>query len=89
MPFFRKRPVVVEAVQWTGNIEEIKEFIPKDLYFFGPNVGKSINNQNWTISISTLEGDMICNIGDWIIKGVKSEFYPCKDDIFKATYEKE
>lgn len=76
MPKFRKKPVVIEAVQWTGSNEnEINKFSdPHGVY-----QGKVI--------IQTLEGVMEGNVGDWIIKGVKGEFYPCKPDIFAATYE--
>ena len=76
---FRKKPVVIEAVQWTGrNVEEIGKFLK------GPVMGRGNDS---TISICTLEGEMIAQPGDWIIKGVKGEFYPCKPDIFAATYE--
>lgn len=62
---FRKKPVVIEAVQFTGeNVAECKGFAG-----------------------SKMEGEMRCRQGDWIIKGVKGEFYPCKNDIFEATYE--
>jgi hypothetical protein len=78
---FRKKPIVIEAIQVTGkNLEEIFAFtgapeIEQD--FFGPEV-----------IIHTLEGDMKASIGDWIIKGVNGEFYPCKPDIFDKTYER-
>ena len=69
MAKYRKKPVVIEAIQFTGdNCEEIKEF-------------------GAYIVIKTLEGKMIALPGDWIIKGVKGEFYPCKPDIFEKTYE--
>ena len=75
---FRKKPVVIDAMQLTiQNIDEIEQFVGGD---FGKNAsGETV--------IATLEGAMICSIGDWIIKGVKGEFYPCKPDIFEATYE--
>lgn len=74
---FRKRPVVIEAIQWLGNnLSEIQEFYKREDILVG--------NQIW---INTLEGIMKAAIGDWIIKGVKGEFYPCKPDIFRATYE--
>jgi len=77
---FRKKPVVIEAMYFTGhNNEECKKFCHslRDPYDKIPN-----------LIIPTLEGDHLCNVGDWIIKGVAGEFYPCKPDIFKRTYEK-
>ena len=82
MPRFRKKPVEVEAVQWTGsNINELWDvFSAENIY------GPTEKNPDWLI-IATLEGDMRANVGDWIIQGVKGELYPCKPDIFDATYE--
>ena len=93
---YRKKPVEIEAVEWTGkNEREMYEFltvkidtIPTleedtfriDLVNGGCQVGNLI--------IKTLEGDHRANIGDYVIKGVKGEYYPCKPDIFKMTYEK-
>lgn len=75
---FKKKPVVIEAMQFTGeNGLDIATFckgIPLDTF------GDSI-------IIPTLEGNHRADPGDWIIKGVKGEFYPCKPDIFAATYE--
>lgn len=80
MPFFRKKPVVIEAVQWTGeNWLKIDEFIGSY-----PHVTKPATRE---LSISILEGEHKASIGDWIIKGIAGEFYPCKPDIFEATYE--
>jgi hypothetical protein len=77
---YRKKPVVVEAIQWTGqNHMEIYDFNC-------PFVAKGDSPQK--LFIPTLEGEMIADIGDWIIKGVKGEFYPCKPEIFEMTYEK-
>lgn len=80
MPKFRKLPVVIEAVQNTSSLA------PADLYaFLGGFEGVSVIDPRCLL-IKTLEGDMRANEGDWIIKGVKGEFYPCKPDIFAATY---
>ncbi len=80
MPKFRKKPVVIEAMQYDGaNYIAIKEFT-KDAAF-KPG-GKSD-----TVIIPTLEGDMYASTGDWIIQGVNGEFYPCKPDIFEKSYE--
>lgn len=87
---YRKKPVVVEAVQLKrDNLKEVETFLsgrnmPET---YAPQEGWSINWGNSTIQISTLEGIMHASPGDWIIKGVKGEFYPCKPDIFEATYE--
>ena len=75
---FRKKPVVIEAIHWNGkNREEIHDFID----------GFSGNNGADGILIRTLEGDLIASVGDWVIRGVAGEFYPCKPDIFNETYE--
>ncbi len=85
---FRKKPVVIDAIQFLGNItcQEIYEFAGIEVPDGDPwpppfrfNDGK--------IYIKTLEGEMAASCGDWIIKGVKGEFYPCKPDVFQATYE--
>jgi hypothetical protein len=91
MPKFRKKPVVVEAIQWTGsNLEEIRNFVGGDLIedwmeFF--DIKRELKKMLVSIAIDTLEGTMRVDYGDYIIKGVKGEFYPCKSDIFLATYE--
>ena len=79
---FRKRPVLIEAVQWTGD-----NFIEIDAFLLGGTRLFETYPSQGIIKILTLEGEMIASIGDWIIKGVKGEFYPCKPDIFEATYE--
>lgn len=85
MSKFRKKPVVVEAVQWIGshndeNVAAIMamRLVPTDSPF---------RFHGGTLQIQTLEGVMEAYPGDWIIRGVKGEFYPCKPDIFEATYE--
>ena len=87
---YRKKPVVVEAVQWTGlNLEEVKSFVGAHLTYSiidtAWEVGKGAPHVN--MIIKTLEGDMFVNRGDFIIKGVNGEFYPCKQDIFEKIYE--
>jgi len=79
---YRKKPVEVEAVQYTGSAEnliELLEFTGQGDLHYNP-----VDN---TIVIETLEGNMIASLGDFIIKGVSGEFYPCKPDIFKITYD--
>ena len=81
MPKFKKKPVVIEAVKWTGyNYSEVIILAEK-------STRKMYLNHNKTLTIYTLEGDHIANIGDWVIKGVKDELYPCRGDIFEMTYE--
>lgn len=83
---FRKKPVEIEALQFTGkNINETEKFVGKRLRVQNLLVyGKDI----YSIDIETLEGIMRAEPNDWIIKGVKGEFYPCKPDIFEVTYER-
>lgn len=81
MPKFRKKPVVVEAMQFTDeNKDRVFNWITCTRVP-GDKDGKPV------IVIQTLEGDMTAELCDWIIKGVQGEFYPCKPDIFEATYE--
>ena len=87
---YRKKPVVIEAIQWTGlNLEEIKEFVGESLIYdiidTAWQSGKGAPHVN--MKIKTLEGDMEVSKDDFIIKGVNGEFYPCKTDIFEKTYE--
>lgn len=78
---FRKKPVVIEAEQFT---EENKD---RAFKFITCNHYADFKDGSPIIKIDTLEGEMTAVLGDWIIKGVKGEFYPCKPDIFEATYE--
>lgn len=93
MPLFRKKPVVIEAIQYHGvsNLKEVLEFTGKhpkwDQYF--DNMEDYINhvkNDDEIYKIMTLEGTMKAMPGDWIIRGVAGEHYPCKPDIFESTY---
>lgn len=80
MPLFRKKPVVIEARQYTG-----KNGIELMAWVDGSELEESFVGDQ--ILITTLEGVMRAETGDWLIQGVKGEFYPCKPDIFAATYE--
>lgn len=94
---YRKKPIVVEAIQWDGSetlgrsLEDWSEgnieYHPflADRFRGDPNV--YIAHPDPFLRIKTLEGTMIAKPGDWIIKGVKGEFYPCKPEIFAETYE--
>ena len=83
---YRKKPVVIEAIQYTGlNVHEIAGFIGTGIFekeTFAK--GKFVKQ----FEIQTLEGPHMATAGDYIIKGVNGEFYPCKPDIFEKTYEK-
>ena len=85
MAKFRKIPVVIEAIQWNGRtLKDAMDFeklhqLPK--WSIGGMNGKT------GLIIHTLEGDHLAEQGDWIIKGIQGEFYPCKPDIFDKTYE--
>lgn len=92
MPQFRKKPVVIEAIQWSGNVnrQEVCDFVGKDLKTEVYSETAYLAGQgapSFSLIIETLEGDMTANPNDWIIKGVSGEFYPCKPDIFEKTYE--
>lgn len=82
---YRKKPVIIEAVQYIEGKEGLAEVLrfAKDYTYKG---GVALNGT--IVLIPTLEGVMTARIGDWIIKGIQGEFYPCKPDIFEATYEK-
>ena len=88
---FRKKPVVIEAIQFTKEVA-LERLIAHKPGPFGLFVAGSCHPANRVlydahVTIPTLEGEMQANVGDWIIKGVKGELYPCKPDIFEATYE--
>ena len=96
MPKFRKKPVVIEAVLWDGTEKCLEEVIFPFIGDFSksPDDGsmKGVPNIEYTVPtgelhIPTLEGVMTASPGDRIIRGVQGEFYPCKPDIFKKTYE--
>lgn len=89
---YRKKPVEIEAIQWKGdNLEEIVGFVGAKTLEITEDVECTFPKPtitNSTLYINTLEGKMMVSNGDYIIKGVKGEFYPCKPDIFEQTYEK-
>jgi len=85
MAKYRKKPVVIEAVRFRrNNFQEIKEFTEEKAHSF--TIERRIDGVA-TCIIPTLEGQHIATEGDFIIKGVENEFYPCKPDIFEKTYE--
>ena len=80
---YRKKPVVIEAIQFDGwNWQDCYQFMSNERLMFTADVSK-----RESIEIKTLEGTMTAQVGDFIIKGVNEEFYPCKPDIFEKTYE--
>lgn len=92
---FRKLPVVIDAVIWDGvNIEVVLRFLKEhnvvlhkdSRYVDGGGIG--FTPADGTLAIPTLEGVMTASSGDYIIRGVKGALYPCKPDIFQATYER-
>lgn len=88
MPKFRKRPVVIEAVQFTRrNAEWLAEWSGGEFHHQPVDDGLYGVQYELTLSIPTLEGVMTAREDDWVIRGVKGEFYPCRPDIFAATYE--
>lgn len=85
MAKYRKKPVVIEAEKFVDNAETLSKLSE----FMGVDVVVSYKDkENPKLVIDTLEGKMEASVGDYIIKGVNGEFYPCKPDIFNKTYEK-
>jgi hypothetical protein len=85
MAKYRSKPVVIDAVQYTGtndSIGEVKAFMPQGGFAYNHGTAPP------SLIIKTLEGDMKASPGDWIIKGTRGEFYPCKPDVFATKYEK-
>lgn len=83
---YRKKPVIIEAIQFedtSDRIIEIHEFMGGDTIRVNYE-----DKDNPYLKIETLEGIMKASVGDYIIKGVNGEFYPCKPDIFEKTYER-
>ena len=79
---FRKKPIIIEAIQFGNfNFNEIVEWIGED------NLADGTSEDEVCIEIITLEGTLLVYRGDWIIKGIEGEFYPCKPSIFEKTYK--
>jgi hypothetical protein len=101
MSMFRKKPVIIEARQWSGGVEAATPIIQwildgdgtarwHEKSFAGTQRIEGVVSDYYRsehVAIDTLEGVMKALPGDWIIRGVQGEFYPCKPDIFDATYE--
>jgi hypothetical protein len=76
---YRKKPVVVEAIQYNGMVQNVVDFVGLQ--------NTEMDKEMKKLYIKTLEGDMLVSHGDYVIKGVNGEFYPCKPDIFVKTYD--
>ncbi len=88
MPKFRKKPVVIEAMQFPGHsVTSVDPMMAFDDWIAGVQGETKCRYRGSSFIIPTLEGEMEASPGDWIIRGVKGELYPCKPDIFAATYE--
>lgn len=74
---YRKKPVIIDAVRFILNGDEIVEWSDYQVVMVEKNL----------LIIETLEGDMFVRPGDWVIRGVENEYYPCKNSIFRDTYE--
>ena len=75
---YRKKPLVVDAIQWTGDLPLPEEF---------EEMGFLEDENGYDLLILTKEGEMRCKMDDWIIKGIEGEFYCCKNSVFQETYE--
>ena len=85
---YRKKPVVIEAFQFDGYFIDFVGEPHAPLWAFeGLDTGVLTVESQASLYVNTLEGKMLVSIGDYIIKGIKGELYPCKPDIFEATYE--
>lgn len=79
---YRKKPIVIEAIQYTGdNYQLLKNWIGLE------NIDYSESPRSNTLVVKTQHGPLEVIPTDWVIKGVQGEYYPCRDDVFKETYE--
>lgn len=90
---YRKKPVIIDAVKWTGNNHrEMFDFLTSTTDQLIDSSGEHFyichEKVEGGLVINTLEGEHLASIGDYIIKGVAGEYYPCKPDIFEKTYAK-
>jgi len=84
---YRKKPIVIEAIKWDGTLFTLKQLQSMGMETTSYEADYFRVNGISGLVIKTLEGSHIADLGDWIIQGVKGEFYPCKPDIFEQTYE--
>ena len=85
---FRKKPIVIDAFKWTGDVHQVKDpdWIVEAIEI-GAVTFSDTGSPNVKLLIVTLEGTMAADCGDYVIRGIKGEIYPCKPDIFEASYE--
>jgi hypothetical protein len=80
--WYKKKPVIVMAMQWTGeNFDALVDFAGDDVFM------SALPGGTWILKVATQEGFLNAQPGCWIIKGVKGEHYPCSDEVFQITYE--
>ena len=86
---YRKKPVVIEAIKFDGTNETAKKIIEFSEHLIELYEAEMVNQVMYPpyLIIPTLEGSMTASVNDWIIKGISGEFYPCKPEIFEATYD--
>jgi len=89
---FCKKPLVIEAMQWDGTRTRAREISTwaseySPTFVISQDEDDFEAEDGWWLTIETLEGSMSVDIGDWVIRGAIDEFYPCKPDVFEATYE--
>lgn len=82
---YRKKSIIVDAWLFDGTRDSVREVLDDNSVQF---IDRTPHGASSQLDIITLEGTMTANVGEWIIKGIKGELYPCKPDIFEATYEK-
>jgi hypothetical protein len=82
MKMYVKKPIPVPALQWTGdNFQEIKDFCTDE------NLEEMCFTNNKDLWVKTREGQLMAQVGDFIMKGIEGEFYPCAESVFKKTYD--
>ena len=84
--FFKKKPVIIEAIQWDGKIKTLQQLSAMGMETSQYAAGGAFV-EIASLHIKTLEGEHLVQVGDWIIRGVQGEFYSCRLDIFELTYE--
>lgn len=93
MSFYRKKPVIIEAIQWDGtNLKEVTQFLgihPEKSKWYDTfqDYVDHIKRKGDSFHIFSIKGNMTTNLGDYVIKGLDGEFYPCNPDVFQKTYE--
>lgn len=84
---YRKRPVVIDAIQWLGDLEEVFNWMDRTTDGNGTGLTYADDGTGSQLKVHTLEGSLTVSLYDWIICGIEGELYPCKPDIFSKTYD--